>query len=256
MSSSDGSVKLKMGGRLQDDWVFQRGEAALEDALGTTLEDGTEFRRIRFYFAGTVGNVTEFKAQLDFVGGNVGVKDLYVGVKKIPGLGTVRVGNQYEPMGLNEMTSSKYITFIERATPMAFTASRRSGLLATNHAGPVMWSGMFWRETDGTGMASGSGEYNVTGRVAMVPLKEDDGRRLVHLGVSASHRNPAGGMVKYSAHPENHMTPSFVSTGDLAATDANVFAAEAAAVVGPFSVQGEFLTSRTTTADGSDPSFM
>lgn len=260
LEAPDGSVKLKLGGRLQDDWVFQRGEDSLLAALGDStgpavLEDGTEFRRVRFYFSGVVGRITEFKSQLDFAGGSVAVKDLYVGVKKIPALGTVRVGNQYEPMGLNEMTSSKYITFIERATPMIFSASRRAGLLATNRVGPVMWTGMFWRESSGVGKSVGSGEYNVTGRVAVVPYDEDGGRRLVHVGVAASRRSPTGDAVEYSSRPENHLAPRYVSAS-VAATDVNVFAGEGAVVLGPLSVQGEILQAATNSVDGKDPAFL
>jgi phosphate-selective porin len=128
LGSADGSTTIKFGGRLQNDWVFQSGESALLDALGdedgpASLEDGTEFRRVRLYTEGLVRNNTEFKVQFDFAGGAASLKDAYVGVVGVPALGTVRVGHQFEPFGLEEQTSSKYIVFLERGRLDSLNAS-------------------------------------------------------------------------------------------------------------------------------------
>ncbi|GJM44896.1 MAG: hypothetical protein DHS20C21_17380 [Gemmatimonadota bacterium] len=264
LATDDKSVSLKIGGRLMNDWVFQKADNELLDALGTTdeddvfhpavIEDGTEMRRARMYFSGTVQGNTEFKLQVDFAGGKVSAKDYFLGVKNIPALGTIRVGHQYEPMGLDELTSSKYITFIERATPMAFVASRKTGLFVTNHTESVMWGGMVSRNSDGAGAASAGGEYNVTGRLAAVPWQEDGGRRLVHLGAAASRRGPAGDAVSYSARPENHLSVNHVSAS-VAADAATVLGLEAAAVFGPVSVQAEMLSSSVNATDDTDPMF-
>ena len=254
IADEEGHVKIKMGGRVMSDWVFQRGDDELKDAVGP-LQDGTEFRRLRFYFAGTIHKVTEFKLQLEFSGGSVGTRDVYLGLKKVPVLGTVRVGHQFEPMGLSELTSSKYMTFIERATPMAFVASRKTGILATRTIGKkAMWAAMVSRNCDGTGESVESGQYNYTGRLAVVPVSEDGGKKLLHLGVSGSRRNPSGNEVSFSARPENHLAPRFVRAsvdGDAE----TVIGAEAAAVLGSVSVQGEYLMSSVDALDGSDPSF-
>ncbi len=64
-------------------------------------------------------------AQYDFAGGDADFKDVYVGLKKLPGVGTLKVGHFKEAFGLEELTSSKYITFIERSLPTeAFAPSR------------------------------------------------------------------------------------------------------------------------------------
>lgn len=241
-----------LGGRVQNDWVFQTGEDDLVDRVGI-LEDGTEFRRMRFYFAGTVMRTTEFKAQLDFAGGVARVMDLYLGIRRIPLLGTIRVGHQYEPMGLNELTSSKYLTFVEPATPMAFVGSRKTGLKVTNHAGPLMWAGMLSRNSDSFGKSTKSGEYNLTGRLTFLPWTENDGRKLLHLGISGSRRSPADS-AKYSAHPENHLAPPYVTVA-VASEATTVFGAEGALVLGPFSVQAEYLATAVDAMDASDPMF-
>lgn len=253
IADDEGQVKIKLGGRLMSDWVFQRGDDELEAVVGP-LQDGTEFRRLRFYFAGTIYKMTEFKLQLDFAGGSVGTRDVYLGLKRVPLLGTVRIGHQFEPMGLSEVTSSKYITFIERATPMAFAGSRKTGVLATRTAGPAMWAVMISRNSDGTGESVESGQYNYTGRLAVVAVEEDGGKRLLHLGVSGSRRNPSGNEVSFSARPENHLAPRFVAV-EVEGDAETVLGAEAAAVLGSFSVQGEYLMSSVNALEGPDPSF-
>jgi len=81
MESGDGSFKIKFGGRLMYDMTFADGDDELaNDSIG---ENYHGFRRARFYFSGTVYKNTVFKVQIDFAGGDVALRDVYVGLKKI-----------------------------------------------------------------------------------------------------------------------------------------------------------------------------
>jgi phosphate-selective porin OprO/OprP len=75
--------------------------------------------------------------------------------------------------------------------------------------------------------------------VTGLPLWEDEGRRLVHLGLGYLHRFRGEGE-RYAQRPEAHLAGRFVDTGPFDATDANVFDAELAWVEGPLSLQGEY----------------
>lgn len=249
LNAGDGSAKLKIGGRLQNDWVFQSADDDLKDVV--ELKDGTEFRRIRLYASGTLYKTTEFKAQLDFAGGSAKLKDMYIGFTRIPAVGTIRIGQQYEPQGFNEMTSSKYITFIERALPMAFVASRTTGILATNQAGPLMWTAMVSHNSNDFGKAQASGEYNAIGRLVLVPWNPEEDK-VLHLGVSGSQRGLPGDELDVAAKPENHLAPDFVSA-TVAGESAHVLGAEAALVMGRGSVQGEYLATLVDASDDTDP---
>lgn len=256
--TEDGSTQFRIGTRVQSDWVFQKGDDDLRDDLGSgaaALTDGTEFRRIYFEFDGILEERTELRAHVDFAGGKPNVRDVYVGLRKLPALGTVRVGHQYEPMGFDEQTSDRFLMFAERALPMALVPSRNAGILATNSAGPATWAAMLARETDDFGLGVGSGSYCVTGRLAVAPLRDDTNHRLVHLAASGSHRAPAADLVAYSQRPENHLAPKYVDTGTLQADEVNLIGAEAAAVMGPFSAQGEWVQSQVQTTGSSDPTF-
>ncbi|MDK1030695.1 MAG: hypothetical protein QGD94_01675 [Planctomycetia bacterium] len=63
LESGNGQFKMKIGGRIMNDWAWMRAERDVRKAVvaGTpigVLEDGTEFRRVRLYIAGTMyGNI-------------------------------------------------------------------------------------------------------------------------------------------------------------------------------------------------------
>ena len=66
-----------------------------------------------------------------------------------------------------------------------------------------------------------------------------------------SHKNPDN-TIKFSAHPESHIAPALVSTGDVAADSVDLIGTEAAVVLGPASIQGEYVFARVDTSSGSD----
>jgi phosphate-selective porin OprO/OprP len=77
MESGDGNFKVKFGGRLMFDMQFVDSDPGLDPALG---ENAVGFRRARFHFSGSVDKNTVFRVQIDFAGGDVEFKDVYVGL--------------------------------------------------------------------------------------------------------------------------------------------------------------------------------
>jgi phosphate-selective porin OprO/OprP len=257
LDSKDKAFKLKLGGRIMNDWAWLSGDEKLEAEFGD-LVDGTEFRRARLYVEGTIYDNAEFKAQYDFAGGNADMKDMYVGLKHLPVIGSIRVGHQYEPFGLEEMTSSKYITFVERGLTSAFVPSRQTGIKIFNHLldERITWAVGGFRSVNDYGDGSSEAEYNVTARVTGLPLYLDDGKMLIHLGAAYSRRSPTDDALRFRERPETHLAPRFVDTGHFAAESENLYGAEAAAVFGPFSVQGEYMQANVDAGDEAefDPS--
>ena len=259
LQNEDGTVKIKLGGRIMNDYTFWLdADKELEDeetGVGK-LEDGTEFRRARLYAAGSVHNL-EFKANYDFAGGDSDFKDVYVGITKVPVLDKVRVGHQYEPFGLEEMTSSKYITFIERGLVTAFTPGRNNGIRVLKACPDGMGTFSFgaYKETDDFGEGEGDDNLNFTARATLNPLYEEDGRKLVHAGIAYSYKNLDKDEIRFRERPEIHDSPRFVDTGSIAADSAHLVGAELAFVAGPFSLQGEYQAAFTETDQGSDSDF-
>jgi phosphate-selective porin OprO/OprP len=248
LHTEDGAFKFQFGGRLMLD-------AAYYDEDVTPLGSGAEIRRARLYAKGTVYNDWFYKAQVDFAGNEVTIKDFYMGYSGYDSL-KITLGNLKEPFSLNELTSSKYTTFMERALPNAFAPSRNIGVALSSHG--EKWgaaAGYFFDGVENENSPDNQG-WGLTGRAYFAPINGDGS--LMHLGASASYRGDDAGEIRYRQRPESHVTSTrLVDTGTIAEYDnQTLLGAEAAAVFGPFSAQGEYIqTNLDLSGPGSDPTF-
>ena len=264
METNDGKFQVRVGGRIQYDWDFFGDDSEVKDLVPGPIEDGTEFRRAQIFISGYMYEKVEFKAQWD-IARNV-IKDLYFGYRH-PHFG-VRFGHTKEPFGLEELTSDKYITFIERALPTIFDSSRNSGFLLHGNWDKFGYGVGVFRDTDSSGVGQNEptlpdtdigrlSGYNFTGRVYGLPIKSDDGRRLLHLAF-AIRRGPREPSIptRFRQRPETHLSPYFISTGNIALESSTIASIEGAFVYDSFSLQGEYKPSWMTTEDGSNPSYL
>lgn len=258
LDSADKKFKLKLGGRIMNDWALFDEDDDIEAAFGE-LGSGTEFRRAKFYMEGTVYDVVDFKAEYDLAGGDADFKDVWVGLKKLPLVGNLKVGHLKEPFSLEELTDSKYITFMERSLADMFVPERNTGIMFHDHAlqERLTWAAGAFRETDDFGQGFGEdSEYNVTARLTALPWYMDKGRQLLHLGFSYSHKFRNNDPVRFRQQPEAHLSPvRFVDTKGFASDGADLVNPEAALVFGPFSLQGEYFHAFVDAPDAGDPEF-
>ena len=245
MDSADQSVKLKLGGRIMNDWVGFSADRAVKENF--TSVGGTEFRASRLYMSGTIHDRVEFKAQYDFAGSDADFKDVWIGIKNIPGLGKFRIGHFKEPFGLELMNSSRYITFMERALATSLMPSRNTGFLFANPLADerMTWAAGVFKDAPDTATGLGSENYSLTTRVTGLPLYEDEGRRLVHLGLAYSRRNPILDRLRLRARPETHLSTRWIDTRSFPARSEDLLGVEAALVQGPFSLQTEYVNAAT-----------
>jgi len=258
LERNDGAFKLKFGGRIQNDWAMVDLNEPLENAIGGEGH-GTEFRRARIFFEGELYERLIFKAQYDFANtgdGEVALKDAYIGLKDLGPIGTVMVGHFKEPFSIEEQTSSKYVTFMERALPNVFSPSLNTGFMAQNDIldERVLWQvGAFLDSNDSGFSFEDDGRWNATARLVGVPLYEDDGAKVVHLGFGYSHQFRAGSdfMLRYRQRPESHLAPYLANTGSTIPTnDIDLINPEVAVVWGPASFQAEYARSFVRGDDG------
>jgi phosphate-selective porin OprO and OprP len=257
-TSEDKSFRLKITGRLQDDWTF----AGQSDELAASvqhLEDGFRMRRARLGAQGEVYKHIEFKMEWDFAQGDADFTDVYVGLVNLGDfLYGVRVGQFKEPMGLDELTSDGFITFVEKAAILeALTPSRNNGLMLHGNAfdNRMSWQAGFFRDTDNFGDSSSStntaapgssnrqedGKYAGSMRVTGVPWYEDKGEYLLHLGASFRYANPGNDEFIVQSRPENRSMPVVISSGDFPVDDFIAFGIELAAVIGPLGFKAELI---------------
>lgn len=256
LESQAGDKEVKYGGRIQTDWTAMKGDDSLDARFGN-LEDGTEMRRARIFVSGLLYEAIEFKAQFDFAGGDVDIKDVYMGIRKLPIIGRLRTGHFFEPFGLEQQTSSKYITFLERSLTSAFTPGRNSGIAVDNTFLDKRLTCSFgvFRDTDDYAKSTGDGKYNFTARTTALLMHDEATGNLIHIGGAFSHRNPNGDMLTIKQRPSIHLAPKFVNSGEIATDAVNLFGGEFAAVFGPVPVQAEYVHAVLDAIGGSDRSF-
>ncbi len=255
LDSNNGRFKLRIGGRIHSDFGFFSADQALTDKVGD-IKDGHELRRARLFMSGTIGRV-DYKADYDFGGGDADFKDVFIGLNKLPGLGKLKVGHFKEPFGLEELTSSNNVTFMERAITSPFTPSRNTGIAFQNGVadGQMTYALGVFRDSDGYGNSSGDAGLSVTGRITGTPINGDDGRRLLHLGAAFSHQGVPTDTIRFRSRPPAHLTPRFVDTGSFSGRSYDLVGLEAASVSGPFSLQTEYVTANTDAEAVGDPTF-
>jgi phosphate-selective porin OprO/OprP len=251
VESADGDFEGQVGGRLMLDYAYY-------DDDQTDLGSGSEIRRARLFASGKMWKVWKFKFQTDFAGNGVDIKDAYIqygGFKPL----SIKAGNFKEAFSIEELTSSKYITFMERALPVdAFAPSRNLGLQLHSHGN--LWQGaigLFGQGIDSPGEDE-SQSYGTDGRVTFAPINSDG--RVLHVGGAFEWRTGyEGDEVRYRTRPESHVTNvRLVDTRDSEGNDiGNVddtlkFNGELAGVFGPWSLQGEYIQTDVSRSEGSE----
>ena len=258
----EGAFDIKIGGRILNDWAAINADGELEDAFGDTLLQGTgtEMRQARLSMSGTIYDHITFKAEYDFAGGDADFKDVWMGMKNVPLLGEIRVGHQKEPMGLSQLNNVMYLTFIERSISFALVNGRNTGLKVHNSAfgNRLGWAAGVYKDVDDTGDGFKDGaDFNVTGRISVAPLYADKGRRLLHLALAYSRQCRDDAAIRYRERPETHITDArLADTGNIKAVEAvDLINPELGLVVGPFSVQGEYIRAAVDSSAAHDPKF-
>ncbi|MGI6457112.1 MAG: porin [bacterium] len=247
-------LSVKVGGRLFYDMFIPFDDADIENSLGGQ-EWGDEFRTARIHFEGVLFDHYWFKTEYDFANGNSGFKDVYIGLTDMP-WGNVRIGHFKEPFSQEEITSNRYITFMERSLANTFVPARNTGIMynstflddrMTLAVGAFHDTDVFEDDTPGNNAAYGD-DYSFTGRVTGVPYSNEDATQLVHLGGAYSYRDSDSNEYRFRQRPEAHLSPHrLVDTGTFMADEQHLLGAEAAGVIGPFSLQSEFIYSTLDT---------
>ncbi len=217
--------------------------------------NSTEFRRARLGMKGSFAKDFNYKLEVDFAGNRTSINDSYLNYSGVKNT-NITIGGFKPSYSLEEAISSNDLTFIERSAPVdSFTSGRKLGAgFKTYNKNWTAAAGIFGGNI-GT-QSSDDEEWAIAGRVTGAPI--NDGAKLIHLGASAAYREPdqANDRFDFDARAENRLqTSDSVSIVLNDAEDAQVYALEGAAGVGPLSIQGEYVRAEVNNRGGQDPSF-
>src|SRR5512140_2608572 len=179
--SADSAFAYWLDGRMQIDGALYRGN---DNELG----GGTEIRRARLGVKATLYRDWHGEFDVDFAENAVEMKDMWVGYLGFQN-SLVKAGNFKEPFGLETLTSSKYITFMERSYIDNFSPDRHIGASFVNWGQYHYVTGGVFGQVAGTPDATGNSEgYAFTGRLVVVPV--NTANALLHIGGAISRRTP------------------------------------------------------------------
>ncbi|MGD0398948.1 MAG: porin [Syntrophobacteraceae bacterium] len=263
---------------------------------------GDQLRRVRLDIDGTLYKNIEFIMQPDFApsykittgvlrntngvttssitniasittGAAITFADVWVGVKDIPCIGRIKVGQMYEPLSIEQITSDNWNTFMEKALPVnAFIPGRQAGIETQNTIcnDRIGWMvGYFFQQqaavtangvpldTTGDLFSPHLDATNFAMRLTALPWYECKGEHLLEIGISYSHEfrsdtystasttlnqgfiNP--GTLDFKSSPEANLFSPLVDSGYFLAKSVDIIDPEIAFVCGPFSAQAEYI---------------
>jgi len=258
----DGKLTVRGHMRLQVDGTLAGGNATFEEYFGD-LGNDVNLRRLQLFAQGTIDDHLRYTASFNF-GKDAGFGEVFVegrheGLRVFGyNVGQFRLGFFQEPFGFERVMSSYYTGFVERSLPVwTFTPGNNVGYMLhdTLKNKRFSWSLGFFSFGQTNESNSSNSNLSVTGRVTGLPIYRDEGRRLLHLGVSVSSRDPKDSHIRYRSRPEARFVDFLADTGEFDAGQIKLVGFEAVALRGPLSIQSEVIVSRVERTDWGDLSF-
>jgi phosphate-selective porin OprO/OprP len=264
----DKAFRIHPVGRMQYDNAFMTAGTRVQFGPGGVgrVDDGTAFRRLRFGVEGTIWEVVDFWIEPDFfntfntervgdplVADTTAATDIWAQLTHIPWIGNFRFGSLKPAYSFEHMTSSRFLSFMERSLQFdAFVGGLDNGFqpgfmifnwLKNERA---TWQlTMTHNTTNIFGFNVGDGEFNYAARATGLPIYADEGRKLVHLGMSVNHRSLDDRLERYRARTSVRNGPAALATRladiTLAGDSRDMIIPEFVSVFGPLSIAAEYL---------------
>jgi phosphate-selective porin OprO/OprP len=254
--------QVKMGATLGA--LVEVDAAAYRTTGNLDIPDAIGLRRARLIAQGECILVlpVSYKIELGYIPHKFNLNQAWLESEHIDYIGYIKAGVFQPPMGLDLITSSRDLTFMEPASVLqalapANSAGVRIGQPVLHERGTWVL-GIFGGGVVDTEYGNASQHYgNLIGRLTYLAIdhiapdrpKENE---YLHLGLSANVQYSATSTVRYRSRPESYLATHLIDTGNIDASASGALGGEVAYVHGPFSVQGELIDSyvRQNNGDG------
>jgi phosphate-selective porin OprO/OprP len=251
-SSTDNNFRFWFDNRVYFDGAIY----SIRDDYGSdknAIGNGVNIRRMRFAIKSILWGHWGGEIDFDFGNNGVDIKDAYV--RYIGKNWQIKAGHFREPFSIETMTTSRYITFMERPYATEQSPSRHLGVdfkIFTNH---IFFEGGVFSSTvandlmrDQNKKSGTNAGWSVTGRFAWAPIKKD--KMVLHLAASGSYRVPKipelGDPINSFRYGENAETEinrkKYIDTDWIENSKfKTIMGFEAAFALKNFKVQGEYI---------------
>jgi phosphate-selective porin OprO/OprP len=198
--SAGGSFSFSMGSQAQFDMAHYFNLKNVTNVDGDPIMvGGISLRRLRLSANAKLDSIWDSRFTVDFANGIFGVRDAFVqynGLKNFQ----FRLGNFNEDFSMEQTTSSRHLSFLER--PMVvncFAPGRYTGIWAQWQKYDFLRTsiGVTWQATNDINLRNNVEELikagrpigpNFTGKIVLMPWASDEFRGL-HIGYNTSYRS-------------------------------------------------------------------
>jgi phosphate-selective porin len=185
-SSTDKQFKYWFDNRVYIDGAAYFGDNTYQ-GVEHQIGNGVNIRRMRFAMKAIIWGNWGGEIDFDFGNNAVDIKDAYI--RYIGKNWQVKAGHFREPMSLETLTTSRYITFLERPSSVEQAPSRHMGIAYKTFRKNLFFEGGIFSSAlvndlmrDQNKSKGTNAGWSLTGRVAYAPIKKD--KEVLHLGIS------------------------------------------------------------------------
>jgi len=229
-----------------------------------SLPGGAILRRARFALKSQLWNDWYGEIDLDFAEEATAVKDAYISYRCLFwGTRRVRVGNFRQPNGLEEVTTSRNLMFMERSQGTdPFVVGRRMGVEVTKWWDTFRASGSVFGGDVEDFDKEANEQISFAARVNWTPIRTDESTLLIggsgtlqkptFIGEFEGEKDPS--KVKFNTRPESNVSNTkFVYAGIKHVEKFSNFGGEVAYVNKRFMAQGEYMMASIDRFGSDDP---
>jgi phosphate-selective porin OprO/OprP len=271
--SNDKQFRVHVGGNAQVDSTWLIGPHSVF-ALPNGNMNGVEnssaifLRRVRLRADGSIFDLFDYAVEYDLANANnendgeqppsfgniTGAPNpcnIWMQVRDVPYLGNIRFGNQVKPIGMSNNTGQAFLPFLERPDNMdafwgPFDGGFALGVSARNwlESERATWQyGVYGPSINVFGITLNKAVYG--GRATWLPLYEDEGRQLVHVGLGTLNGELVQNQLRLRDRTLLRNGPGFAvpiiaDTGEIPGGRQYTLAPEFAAVYDSWTLQAEW----------------